>query len=155
MNTPLSFSKKREKGFTLIEVIVTLVVAAILGAFLVSFMGTALTKSTEPVTRSKQMYALQQVMENVKATYLSMADATDALTRLNAFITSSPASSDYTIVTKSISFTKDGSGNFTESSAVCPNLGSSGSDCALKLTITSNITPGLSVTEVFTQRPSP
>jgi len=94
MNTPLSFFKKREKGFTLIEVIVTLVVAAILGAFLVSFMGTALTKSTEPVTRSKQMYALQQVMENVKATYLSMADATDALTRLNAFITSSPASSD-------------------------------------------------------------
>jgi prepilin-type N-terminal cleavage/methylation domain-containing protein len=153
MNTPSSFSKQRERGFTLVEVIVTLVVAAILGAFLVSFMGTALTKSGEPVVRAKQLYELQQVMENIKATYLSMADATDALTRLNAFITTSPVSSSYTIVTKSISFTQDVGGNYTENSTVCPNLGSSGSNCALKVTISSSAAQGLSLTEVFTQRP--
>jgi len=153
MNTPSSFSKKTEKGFTLIEVIVTLVVAAILGAFLVSFMGTALTKSGEPVARAKQLYELQQVMENIKATYLSMADATDALTRLNAFITTSPTNSDYTIVTKSINFSQDGGGNYTENNGVCPNLGSSGSNCALKVTISSSVAQGLSVTDVFTQRP--
>jgi len=154
MNTrSLLCSKHGQKGFTLIEVIVTLLIAAILGTFLVTFMGTAVTKSGEPVVRSKQLYALQQVMENIKSTYLTMADATDALTRLNAFITGSPVSSDYTIVTKSISFNKDANGNYTESSSVCPGLGSSGSNCALKVTVTSNATSGLSVAEIFTQRP--
>ena len=153
MNAQSSFSKHGKKGFTLIEVIVTLLIAAILGTFLVTFMGTAVTKSGEPVARSKQLYELQQVMENIKSTYLTMADATDALTRLNAFITGSPVSSSYTIVTKSISFNQDASGNYTESGSVCPGLGSSGSNCVLKVTVSSNVTPGLSVTEVFTQRP--
>jgi len=153
MNAQSSFSKHGKKGFTLIEVIVTLLIAAILGTFLVTFMGTAVTKSGEPVARSKQLYELQQVMENIKSTYLTMADATNALTRLNAFITGSPGSSSYTIVTKSISFNQDASGNYTESSNVCSGLGSSGSNCVLKVTVSSNVTPGLSVTEVFTQRP--
>ncbi len=154
MNTLSLCSRHGQKGFTLIEVIVTLLIAAILGTFLVTFMGTAVTKSGEPVARSKQLYALQQVMENIKSTYLTMADATDALTRLNAFITGSPVSSEYTIVTKSISFNRDTtSGNYTESSSVCPGLGSSGSNCALKVTVSSNATSGLSVTEIFTQRP--
>jgi prepilin-type N-terminal cleavage/methylation domain-containing protein len=153
MNTPSSFSKQREKGFTLIEVIMTLTVAAILGAFLVSFMGSALTKSGEPVARTKQMYELQQVMENIKASYLTMADATDALTRLQIFATGATGGTtsknygNYTIAAKCIIFDTSGS-NYVERSAVY-----TGSGYALKLTVTSNITPSLSVTEVFTQRP--
>ena len=70
MNTLSSFSKHGKKGFTLIEVIVTLVIAAILGTFLVAFMGTAVTRSGEPVVRSKQLYELQQVWKTSKSTYL-------------------------------------------------------------------------------------
>jgi prepilin-type N-terminal cleavage/methylation domain-containing protein len=153
MNTPLLFSKQREKGFTLLEIIITLVIAAILGTFLVTFMGTAVTKSGEPVVRTKQLYELQQVMENIKATYATMADATDALTRLQIFATGASGGTtsqnfgSYTVATKSIIFDASGS-NYVERAAVY-----TGSGYALKLTITSNITPALSVTEVFAQRP--
>jgi prepilin-type N-terminal cleavage/methylation domain-containing protein len=153
MKTISSFLKKRENGFTLIEVIVTLTVAAILGAFLVSFMGTALTKSGEPVIRAKQLYELQQVMENIKSTYLYMADATDALTRLQKFATDATGATtskdygNYTIDTKCIIF-NGSSGNYVENATAY-----TGSGYALKVTISSNVASGLSVTEVFTQRP--
>lgn len=153
MNTASSsFSKQREKGFTLLEIIITLVIAAILATFLATFMGTALTKSGEPVVRTKQLYELQQVMENIKATYMTMADATDALTKLQQFATggtgpytgtTSHDFGNYTVDTKSIIFD-----NYVERVAAY-----TGSNCALKVTVTSNATQGLSVTEVFTQRP--
>ena len=153
MNTS-SFSKKREKGFTLLEIIVTLTIAAILGTILVTYMGTALTKSGEPVVRTKQMYELQQVMENIKATYLTNVDATDALARLQTFVCPGVSGGictqtigNYTIDTKSIIFIADGS-NYREQAAPCTVSG-----CSLKVTVTSNITSGLSVTEVFSQRP--
>lgn len=150
MKTPL-LSKQREKGFTLIEIIVTLTIAAILATFLVSFMGTAVTKSGEPVVRTKQLYELQQVMENIKATYLTMADATDALTRLQVFATGASGATtsqnygNYTVDTKCITFIASGS-NYVESA-------STGSGYALKVTVTSNLAQGLNVAEVFTQRP--
>jgi len=152
MKTPL-FSKQREKGFTLLEIIITLTIAAILATFLVSFMGTALTKSGEPVARTKQLYELQQVMENVKATYMTMADATDALTRLQTFATGTTGATtsldkgNYTISTKCIIFDASGS-NYVERAAAY-----TGSGYSLKLTVTSNVAQGLSVTEIFTQRP--
>ncbi|MCE5263471.1 MAG: prepilin-type N-terminal cleavage/methylation domain-containing protein [Deltaproteobacteria bacterium] len=148
-----AFSKRREKGFTLLEIIITLTIAAILATFLVTFMGTALTKSGEPVVRSKQLYELQQVMENVKATYMTMADATDALTRLQQFATNATGATtsrnygSYTIDAKCIIFDASGS-NYVERAGAY-----TGSGYALKLTVTSNATQGLSVTEVFTQRP--
>ncbi|MBI9078074.1 MAG: prepilin-type N-terminal cleavage/methylation domain-containing protein, partial [Desulfatibacillum sp.] len=40
-----------EQGFTLIEVIVTLTVAAILATILVAFTGTALQRAGEPAVR--------------------------------------------------------------------------------------------------------
>jgi prepilin-type N-terminal cleavage/methylation domain-containing protein len=149
-----SIFKQQEKGFTLIEVIITLVVAAILGTFLVTFMGTAVTKSGEPVGRTRQMYELQQVMENIKATYLTMADATDALTRLQVFATGTSGATtshdfgNYTVDTKCIIFDASGS-NYVEHGAASMTSG-----YALKVTVSSDVTAGLSVTEVFTQRPS-
>lgn len=146
-----SFLKQRTNGFTLIEIIITLVVAAILAVFLTAFMGTAVTKSSEPVTRSKQLYELQQVMENIKASYLTMADATDALPRLQTLATSATGATtsrdygNYTIDTKCITFNPSGS-NYVE-------IASTSTGYSLKVTVTSNVTQGLSVTEVFTQRP--
>lgn len=156
----LSFLKQREKGFTLLEIIVTLTIAAILGTILVTYMGTALTKSGEPVVRSKQMYELQQVMENIKATYIANVAANDALSRLEQFVcpgatggTGYKDYGSYKIETKRIVFESSvitgETDNYVESVAVC-----SGSDCSLKVTVTSNIISGLSVTEVFAQRPT-
>ena len=60
---------KKNGGFTLIEVIVTLIVAAILGTMLVTFMGSTLTGSVQPVLRVQQANTTGQVMENITADY--------------------------------------------------------------------------------------
>ena len=61
--------KKDERGFTLIEVIVSLVVAAILGTMLVSFMGTSVMKSANPVILMQNGAYLNSIMENMSADY--------------------------------------------------------------------------------------
>lgn len=63
--------KNAQKGFTLIEIIVTLVVAAILGSALFQYMGTALIQSSIPIKRLKQTMDLKRVMENITGDYLN------------------------------------------------------------------------------------
>lgn len=62
----------RAKGFTLIEVIVALTVAAILGTMLVTFMETGITESVRTVARVKNTYDLGKVIENMTANYKSL-----------------------------------------------------------------------------------
>jgi prepilin-type N-terminal cleavage/methylation domain-containing protein len=61
--------KHNERGFTLLEIIVTLIVAAILGAMFVQFMGTSLTQSANVVVSTHGQQQLNQVMENITADY--------------------------------------------------------------------------------------
>lgn len=61
--------KRRNGGFTLIEVIVSLVVAGILGTFLITFLGTGITKSSVPVFWVKTQYELSEVMDKITADY--------------------------------------------------------------------------------------
>ncbi|MBC2713334.1 MAG: type II secretion system protein [Desulfosarcina sp.] len=65
MNLTLS----KESGFTLIEIIVTLTVAAILSVMLVQFIGTSITRSAEPTLSIQEGMALQGVFENMNAGY--------------------------------------------------------------------------------------
>ena len=65
----ISMKKLGQKGFTLIEIILTLVVAAILGTILVQFMGTSLTRSAEPVIMVQEGFSLSEVMEKMTAHY--------------------------------------------------------------------------------------
>ncbi len=58
-----------EDGFSLVELIVTLVVAAILGTLLVVYMGTGITKSGIPILWVKQEFTVFQVMERITADY--------------------------------------------------------------------------------------
>ncbi|MDH3392511.1 MAG: prepilin-type N-terminal cleavage/methylation domain-containing protein [Desulfobulbaceae bacterium] len=58
-----------QAGFTLIEIIVTLTLGAILGAMLIPFLTTALTKSGMPAAHLKETLALQTTMENITADY--------------------------------------------------------------------------------------
>lgn len=60
---------KEDRGLTLLEVIVSLVVAAILGAMLVQFMGTGLMKSYNPVIMVGNGTYLNRIMEKMTSDY--------------------------------------------------------------------------------------
>jgi prepilin-type N-terminal cleavage/methylation domain-containing protein len=62
-------TKRSEKGFTLLEVIITLVIAAILASFLVAFMGTAVTRSSDPVNQAKNLATATVAMERISSNY--------------------------------------------------------------------------------------
>jgi len=61
--------EKAEGGFTLLEVIVSLVLAGILGTILVAFLGTGMMKSAQPVIIAKNGVYLNSIMENMSADY--------------------------------------------------------------------------------------
>ena len=62
-------TKNKQAGFTLIEFIVTLVIAAIAGAMVYTFMGSMMTKSSDPIFRLQKASNLHQVMENIVADF--------------------------------------------------------------------------------------
>jgi len=112
-----------DKGFTLIEVIITLVVAAILGTILVQFMGTSLTRSAEPIVMVQEGFSLSEIMEKMTAHYKYLL-ATDSapLTSFKQDIENgnddkkTPYFGDYSIKTDYITFSSgneapDTSGN--------------------------------------------
>jgi prepilin-type N-terminal cleavage/methylation domain-containing protein len=76
-------NKHDQKGFTFLEVIITLVVAAILGTVLVEFMGTSLKRSAEPIVMVQEGFSLTEVMEKMTAHYKYLL-ATDS-TPLTSF----------------------------------------------------------------------
>ena len=63
-----------QAGFSLIEVIITLVVGAILALMLALALGSSFTNSGLPLFRLQQTMALQQVMENIRADYAAHGD---------------------------------------------------------------------------------
>ncbi len=56
-------------GFTLIEIIITMTVAAILSVMLVQFMGTSIYRSAEPIASMQEGMTLQGTFENMNADY--------------------------------------------------------------------------------------
>jgi len=57
------------RGFTLIEAIIVVVAAAILGAMMFTYSSTALMKSSQPLHDAAKAFALQKVMENILTDY--------------------------------------------------------------------------------------
>jgi prepilin-type N-terminal cleavage/methylation domain-containing protein len=57
-------------GFTLIEIIAALTLAAVLGAVLFQFMGTALIRSADPITTVRDAADVESVMEEITADYV-------------------------------------------------------------------------------------
>ncbi len=68
-------SLRRQRGFTLIEVIVTLVIAGLLGALLVNMLGTTLLRSSDPATSARQSAQAESDLEAVVATYVAHVNA--------------------------------------------------------------------------------
>lgn len=61
--------KLKAAGFTLVEVIITIIVIAIVGAMIVSTLGLSMSHSSDPIFRMQTSFSLQQVMENFITVY--------------------------------------------------------------------------------------
>jgi prepilin-type N-terminal cleavage/methylation domain-containing protein len=72
-----SFRKARrgngQRGFTLLEIIVTIAIAAIMAVFFAQFVYTGVTHSTDPVLRLQNISRASEVMEKMTAQYKSLA----------------------------------------------------------------------------------
>jgi len=64
-----------QKGFTLLEIIVTLIIVGISAAIMFPVMGTNLTRSAEPVNRVDYQYKLIQEMDKLIGIYRVEVDA--------------------------------------------------------------------------------
>lgn len=60
-------------GFTLIEIIVTIVIAAIMGVFFVQFVGTNVIHSVDPVIQVQNLSRASEVMEKMTSQYKNLA----------------------------------------------------------------------------------
>jgi len=65
---------ENETGFTLIEIILTIIVGGILAALVVQFMGTSMVRSTEPVTMVQEAFSLSGIMEKITADYKDLLE---------------------------------------------------------------------------------
>jgi len=106
----------KNQGFTLLEVVITLIVGSILGAILVQFMGTSMKNSFEPVIMVQNGNGVNEIMERMNADY-KMRLLTSPVDPLDAFktdvelgddILNTPYFGEYTWATHYILF--DGSG---------------------------------------------
>ena len=59
-----------DKGFTLVEVIVTIIAAGILGAIFINFMGTAMSKSTRSIEYVQGEALAEATLERIVADYV-------------------------------------------------------------------------------------
>jgi len=66
---------KCNKGFTLIEVIITIVMMAIAAAVSVAYFGTSFTGSAGQAAQVQEQYALIQLMEEITSDYRNRVDA--------------------------------------------------------------------------------
>jgi len=62
-----------QSGFTLLEVIVTIVIAAIMGVFFAQFVGTSVIHSADPVLRVQNLSGATHIMEYMTADYKRLA----------------------------------------------------------------------------------
>jgi prepilin-type N-terminal cleavage/methylation domain-containing protein len=66
-------SGRGQDGFTLIEIIVTIVIAAIMGVFFAQFVYTGVIHSADPVKRVQNYSRASEIMENMTAQYKNLA----------------------------------------------------------------------------------
>lgn len=67
----MNFLNGKSSGFTLLEVIITLTVGALLMAVIIPYLGTFVTKSSEPLVNLRNTLLIHQTMENMTADYRS------------------------------------------------------------------------------------
>lgn len=98
-----------QKGFTLLEIIVSITIAGIMGAILIQFAGTAVTLSANPVKIVRDEASSLGIMEEIIAQYVKEINEgpNTALADLVTFIGTQTYSANVT--TSYITFAVDGS----------------------------------------------
>jgi len=103
-----------DNGFTLVEVIVTIIAAGILGAIFINFMGTAMSKSTQALDNVRNEADAETLMEQIVSDYvleINKDDPSEALRTINL--------KDYGPRVSKVYITFDASGN--EQELIPPN----------------------------------
>ena len=72
------------KGFTLVEIIVTIVAAGILGAIFIHFMGTALTSSWNAVEITRDEANAEKVLEQIVGEYVVLINGNNPANALSS-----------------------------------------------------------------------
>lgn len=109
--------KNSQAGFTLIEYIIALVIAAIVAAMIYSYMGSALIRSSDPIFRLQSVSKFHQVMENIVADHSRL----NALNLRYKWHASTPYSVGTIITPKTIPVSPNGGYYFK-----CTTAGTSG-----------------------------
>lgn len=132
---------KNQEGFTLIEIILTIVLASILGSMLVSYVGTAMIRSSEPIGWLKKTLALNMTMENITNDYNNTQD----IAALKASVGAEGVDQDndygsyHVEENRYIEFVSENEQNDT----TCPYT-------ILKVTISDTVNTGQKFTSIFT-----
>lgn len=146
------------QGFTLLEVVISLLILAIMGAMLANFGIKIMIGSVEPAMQTQEIYNLQQVMENITIDYNRLiVGESQALCRL-ADKVSHPEASGYGLYSARIRFLKaiersDGVSQFVETGTTSQNCSSASlnESSILEITLFSpGTTKGASVSSLFT-----
>ncbi len=141
MNTVLN----NKQGFTLLEVIITFIVAAILGTIFLQVMGTSMQQSYVPVSMVQNGFSVNEIMEKMNAHYRNrlitstsnpLADFKSDVENGNV-IANTPYFGDYTYQTQYIKFI---GGNEVADASADPRI--------LKITITHG---GQRLSAIFTK----
>lgn len=99
-------------GFTILEVVVTFIVASILGAIFLQLMGTSMQQSYQPIQMVQQGFSVNEIMEKMNAQYRKRL-LTSTVNPLDDFktdvengnvISNDPYFGDYTYQTQYIMF---------------------------------------------------
>jgi prepilin-type N-terminal cleavage/methylation domain-containing protein len=74
----------RSKGFTLIEIIVSILAAGILGAIFINLMGTALTSSWNAVEITRDEANAEKLLEQIVGEYVVLINGNNPANALNS-----------------------------------------------------------------------
>jgi prepilin-type N-terminal cleavage/methylation domain-containing protein len=77
----------RSEGFTLVEIIVTIVAVGILGAIFINFMGTALTSSWNAVEITRDEANAEKVLEQIVGEYVVLINGNNPQNALSSIVT--------------------------------------------------------------------
>jgi prepilin-type N-terminal cleavage/methylation domain-containing protein len=143
MNIGLLLNRHSQRGFTLIEVIITLVMMGLLAAMLVTALGTSVSNSNLPVSRLQQTLTLHQTMENIRASFAASDDIANLKTAIGVVgIHHSNAFGDYDLIENGF-ITFDPPTSYDEAPGI-------EGDGILKVAIRDEAS-GLTLTELFVQ----
>ena len=91
-------------GFSLIEIIVTIIVIGIVGTMLVTFVSANLRTSIQPVFNTKRMLLQQEAVEDITVTYLSMLDRANMENDFASYLDAMSSNSNLDIKNNKASF---------------------------------------------------